>query len=79
MLSLLPYSYHAVQGRMGELRIDVGKAGKLALIDVGDDQLVRRGQHGLGACEKLVKVLCSFSTLKEIRRMLDREGYFNVS
>lgn len=61
-------SYHAVQGWMGELRVDVGEACKLALVDVGDDQLVRRGQHRLSACEKLVKVFCSFATLKEVKK-----------
>lgn len=50
---------------MNELRIDVREAGELALVNVGDDQLVRRGQHGLGACKELVEVLCSFATLKE--------------
>lgn len=59
------FSYHAVHGRMGELSVDKGEACKLALVDVGDDQLVGRGQHGLGACEKLVKVFCSFATLKQ--------------
>lgn len=56
---------------MGELRVDVGKAGELALVDVGDDQLVWRRQHGLGAREELVKVLCPLSTLKEMRRVSD--------
>lgn len=60
-------SYHAVQGRMDELRVDVGEAGKLTLVDIGNYQLVWRGQDGLGACEKLVKVFCRFPTLKEIR------------
>lgn len=68
-----PSSYHAVQGWMDELRIDVGEAGKLTLVDVGDDQLVGRGQHGLGACEKLVEVFCSFAALKEIEGRLDVE------
>lgn len=65
-----------MQGRVGELRVDVGKAGELALVDVGDDQLVWRGQHGLGAREEFVKVLCSLSTLKERRRVLDGGRYF---
>lgn len=51
---------------MEELRVDVGKAGELALVDVGNDQLVRRGEDGLGTREKLVKVFCSFAALKEI-------------
>lgn len=51
---------------MDELRVHVGEACKLALVDVGDDQLVRRGQHRLCTCKKLVKVFCSFATLKEI-------------
>ena len=50
---------------MDELRVDVGEAGELALVDVGDDQLVGRGQHWLCTCEKLVEVFCSFATLKE--------------
>ena len=62
-----PSSYHAVQGRMDELRVDVGEPSKLTLVDVGNYQLVGRGQHGLGACEKLVKVFRCFPTLKEIR------------
>lgn len=61
-------SYHAVQGWMEELRVDVGKAGELALVDVGNDQLVRRGEDGLGTREKLVKVFCSFAALKEINK-----------
>lgn len=64
-------SYHAVQGWMGELRVDVGEACKLALVDVGDDQLVGRGQHGLGACEKLVKVFCCFATHFGLKWRLD--------
>lgn len=56
-------SYDAVQGWMDKLRVHVGEAGKLALVDVGDDQLVGRGQHGLRARKKLVEVLCSFATL----------------
>lgn len=59
-----PSSYHAVQGWVEELGVHVGEAGELALVDVGDDQLVGRGQHWLGACEELVKVFCSFATLK---------------
>lgn len=46
---------------MGELRVHVGEACELALVDVGDDQLVGRGQHRLRTCEKLVEVLCSFA------------------
>lgn len=59
-------SYHAVQGRMEELRVHVGEACELALVDVGDDQLIGRGQHRLRTREKLVEVFCSFATLKEI-------------
>lgn len=59
---------------MSELWVDVGEACKLALVDVGDDQLVRRGQHGLGACEKLVKVFSSFATLKEMKKRVRCEG-----
>lgn len=58
-------SYHAVQGWMDELRIHVGEACELALVDVGNDQLIGRGQHGLRTREKLVKVLCPFAALKE--------------
>lgn len=64
-------SYHTVQGWMEELRVDVGKAGELALVDVGNDQLVRRGENGLGTREKLVKVFCSFAALKEIKKKRD--------
>lgn len=53
---------------MEELRVDVGKAGELALVNVGNDQLVRRGEDGLGTREKLVKVFCSFAALKEIKK-----------
>ena len=72
-----PSSYHAVQRWMDELRVDEREASKLALVDVGDDQLVRRGQNGLRACKKLVKVLCSLATLKQMRRMLDEGSYFD--
>lgn len=71
-----PSSYHAVQGGMDELRVDVRESGKLALVDVGDHQLVWRGQHGLGACEKLVEVLCCFATLKETTRA--KVSYFDL-
>lgn len=40
-----------------ELGVYEGESSKLALVDVGDDQLVRWGQHGLRACEEFVKVL----------------------
>lgn len=63
--SALP-SYHAVQGWMDELRVHVGEARELTLVDVGDDQLVGRSQHRLRTREKLVEVFCSFATLKEI-------------
>lgn len=58
-------SYDAVQRRVGELRVDVGEAGKLALVDIGDNQLVGGGQHRLRAGEELVKVLRPFTALKE--------------
>lgn len=51
---------------MEELRVHVGEACELALVDVGDDQLIGRGQHRLRTREKLVEVFCSFATLKEI-------------
>ena len=54
---------------MAELRVHVGEARELALVDVGDDQLVGRSQHGLRTREELVEVLCSFAALKEIRKM----------
>lgn len=57
-------SYDAVQRRVDELRVDVGEAGKLALVDVGDDQLVRRCQHRLRAGEELVEVFRPFAALK---------------
>lgn len=50
---------------MHKLRVDEGEIGKVGLVDVGDDQLVRRSELGLGACEELVKVLCSFATLEK--------------
>lgn len=53
---------------MHKLRVDESEAGKLSLVDVGDDQLVWRSELGLGAREELVKVLCSFATLKEGER-----------
>lgn len=58
-------SYDTVQGWMDELSVDVGEARKLALVDVGDDKLVGRRQHGLRTREELVKVLCSFAALKK--------------
>jgi len=48
---------------MDELRVDKGKSIEFCLVDVGDDQLVRRGQLWLCASEELVKVLCPLSTL----------------
>lgn len=58
-------SYHAaMNGWMDELGVDVGEASKLALIDVGDDELVWWSQHGLGAREKLVEVLGPFAALQ---------------
>ena len=57
--------------RVGELRVDEGEAIEVCLVDVGDDQLVRRGQLRLGAREELVKVLCCFATLHGRER--DRE------
>ncbi len=65
-------SYHAVQRRVDELRVHVGEACELALVDVGDDQLVGRGQHRLCAREELVEVFCSFATLKEIFREIEQ-------
>lgn len=58
-------SYHAVQGWMDELRIHVGEACELTLVDVGNDQLIGRGQHGLRTREELVEVFCPFAALKE--------------
>lgn len=52
------------QRRVQKLRVDEGEIGEVGLVDVGDDQLVRRGQLGLRACEELVKVLCSFAALE---------------
>lgn len=69
-----PPSYHAVQGRGDELGIDVGEAFELALVDVGDDQLVGRRQHGLRAREELVEVFCSFATLQESFRDFQAAG-----
>lgn len=60
-----PSSYDAVQRRVDELRVYVGEACKLALVDVGDDQLIGRGQHRLRAGEELVEVFCSFAALKD--------------
>lgn len=50
---------------MHKLRVDESEASKLSLVDVGDDQLIWRSELGLGAREELVKVLCSFATLRE--------------
>ena len=50
---------------MAELGVDVGEASKLALVNIGDDQLVWRGEHGLGTGEELVKVFRPFSTLQK--------------
>lgn len=49
---------------MQELRVDEGEAGELGLVDVGDDQLVRRSELRLGAGEELVEVLGSFAALE---------------
>lgn len=49
---------------MHELRVDEGEAGELDLVDVGDDQLVRRRELRLGAGEELVEVLGSFAALE---------------
>lgn len=53
---------------MYELRVDVGEAFEVGLIDVGYDQLVGWCQHGLSPCEELVKVFGSFATLHEKKR-----------
>lgn len=50
---------------MNKLRVDEREAGELGLVDVGDDQLVRWCELGLGAREELVEVLCSFSALEK--------------
>lgn len=47
---------------MYKLWIDEREPCKLGLVDVGDNQLIWWCEHGLGACEELVKVLCSFPT-----------------
>lgn len=57
-------SYHAVKRRrVDELQVYEGESGKFALIDVGNDQLVRRSQHGLCASEEFVEVLRRFAAL----------------
>lgn len=57
------HSYDAaVEGGVNKLGVDEGEVGKLALVDVGDDQLVRRGQNRLRTREELVKILCCFTT-----------------
>lgn len=63
-----------MQGRGGELGVHVGEAFELALVDVGDDQLVGGRQHGLRAREELVEVLCSFATLQESFRDVRAAG-----
>lgn len=60
-------SYDAVQRRVAELGVDVGEAGELALVDVGDDQLVRGGEDGLRAGEELVEVFRPFAALKDTK------------
>lgn len=57
-----------MQRRVDELRVYVGEAGELALVDVGDHQLVGRGQHGLRAGKELVKVFRSFAALKDTKK-----------
>lgn len=61
-----------MQRRVDELRVDVGEAGELALVNVGNDQLVGRGQHGLRAGEELVKVFRPFAALKNTRKRRER-------
>lgn len=57
-------SYHTVKRRwVDELWVYVREASKFALVDVGHDQLVWRGQHGLRAGEEFVEVLRCFAAL----------------
>lgn len=51
-----------------KLWVDVGEAGKLALVDIRDDHLVWWGQDRLGASEEPVKVLRSSAALQRERR-----------
>lgn len=63
-----------VERRVHELRVDKREAGKLGLVDVGDDQLVGGGELGLRAREELVEVLCCFATLQEDKQTRRRGG-----
>lgn len=65
---------------MNKLRVDEGEAGELGLVDVGDDQLVRWCELGLGAREELVEVLRSFAALeKRDRAGLDQRYKTNTA
>lgn len=57
-------SYHTVKQRwVDELWVYVRESSEFALVDIGDNQLVWRGQHGLRAGEEFVKVLRRFAAL----------------
>lgn len=57
-------SYHTVKRCwVNELWVYERESSEFALVDVGDDQLVWRGQHGLRAGEEFVEVLRRFAAL----------------
>lgn len=61
---LMALSYTVDKWGVHKLGVDEREPCKLCLVNVGDDQLVWWGELRLGACEELVKVFCSFSTLQ---------------
>lgn len=56
---------------MDELWVYVRESSEFALVDVGHDQLVWRGQHGLRAGEEFVEVLRCFAAHFGFERRLD--------
>ncbi len=60
---------------MDELRVDEGKSIEFSLVDVGDNQLIRRGQLWLCACEELVKFSAPFPPYKTKKRVARERDY----
>lgn len=48
---------------MDEIRVHVGEAFEVGLVDAGQNQAVRRGQRGRCPREELVKVLAAAAAL----------------